>query len=101
MSTEMDTSALGAMNAALHMEIENCVGQENLSWNTSMSIVNATQQSTSLSLRKSLINWDHLMSSKRNNFKQLIMVLEEVEAAAVVLMIEMQVKHIKILLWIS
>ena len=97
MSTEMDTSALGAMNAALHMAIENCVGHENLSWNTSMSIVNATQQSTSLSLRKSLINWDHLMSSKRNNFKQLRMVLEEVEAAAVVLMIEMQVKHIKIL----
>ena len=97
MSTEMDTSALGAMNAALHMAIENCVGQENLSWNTSMSIVNVTQQSTSLSLRKSLINWDHLMSSNRINFKQLRMVLEEVEVAVVVLMIVMQVKHIKIL----
>ena len=62
-----------------------------------MSIVNATQQSTSLSLRKSLINWDHLMSFNQINFKQLRMVLEEVEVAVVVLMIVMQVKHIKIL----
>ena len=31
MSTEMDTSALGAMNAVLHMAIESYVGQENLS----------------------------------------------------------------------
>ena len=43
------------------------------------------------------------MSSKRINFKEeeLIMVLEEVEAEAVVPLIVIQAKHIKTLLWKS
>ena len=84
MSTEMDMSALGAMNAVLHMAIENYVGQESLSWTTLMNIANATLQFTSLFQRKSWINWGLLTNSSRIMFKEeLKMVLEEVEAEAV------------------
>ena len=84
MSTEMDMSALGAMNAVLHMAIGSCVGQESLSWTTLMNIANATLQFTSLFQRKSWINWGLLTNSSRIMFKEeLKMVLEEVEAEAV------------------